>query len=860
MLKSDQESETLCMKHKEMVKIKEENTNLLKSIEEKDRQISNLHINLREKEDLLLSASSKKQELSMILKEKNEVIKNMESNIIEFEKINKKLSESTDYIEKLTEKQRDKDQEIKALYAKLEENKQKYEELTYKQKEMENQIDNLRQIISNKDNNYKELNAQYEKFKEIVEKQEEKEISSMNSFNRNNLSLKENVKIENEIKLLQNKNAELIDKVIKKDKEIENMKENLEEMQQMIKLKEKSIENFESSLKDQENLVKVLNSKDTYISKIAEKVDSLTNIIEDKNSVIASLQLAIKNSGNECKEMEMRLKFLEEMPVLIREKEKLQDSLNSSVKNAEILEKLLKEKGDLLKIKDNQIKEIEPLRESNRELNDKINSLLSQNKELNKKIEKLLEEMVMKEKLIKELTSENIVVKEFSGKLLEKDEEINELKVMVCQEQKSAQSNTQLYETLLKEKSDEINRMKKSTEKLMEKIKITKQSSSVETEILSNQVVALQKELDSIKLEFSSLQQIYGKVVKEEHSYKNKISFLEKENTTCRSDIESFLKQIASYKQTIAAKADNHENLSTKIEELQKEINYLNNKNQELISQFEESEILDKEEIAKLNSELIKQLQINEAHEKEIHILVQKSVTAENAVKSYHCENCETLKEKVSELECIINLAEESLGVFFTNNLAESITKLVSTKNQNYKNSASTTENNQSSIKILRRAPRPPVKLSKHELFKRQSEELKSEISDELLSKYPLVSEGSKRSHSSALSLPEFSDLISELNDEKIESEKYLTQIKMLKEDIRELERKLKRTEDLNDKINAEVLKSALIKMVRSMPIQNNEIEGMISLVFSIISVPKEELVKLEPERKAKNTKLFGVF
>jgi hypothetical protein len=34
----------------------------------------------------------------------------------------------------------------------------------------------------------------------------------------------------------------------------------------------------------------------------------------------------------------------------------------------------------------------------------------------------------------------------------------------------------------------------------------------------------------------------------------------------------------------------------------------------------------------------------------------------------------------------------------------------------------------------------------------------------------------------------------------------------------------------------------------------------MITLVFTIISVPKEELIKLEPERKSKTSKKFGVF
>ncbi|OMJ71485.1 hypothetical protein SteCoe_30291 [Stentor coeruleus] len=848
ILKVDQESETLRVEYKKMQKINEESIGLFESIKEKNKQISNLQTKLNEKEDLLLNANSKEQEITMSLKEKDDIIKNLRCQIIEFENMDKKLSETTEHIKKLTEKQRKKVQEIEILNAKLVENEQKYEELAYKQKEAEDQIDNLKQIISNKDNNYKELNTQCEKYKEIVKMHEEKhkKLSPLNSINKNTISPKEiNINIQNEIKLLQEKNIELTNK---KNKEIEKMQEDLEEMKQIIKIKEKSIENFESSLKDQENLVKALNSKDSYISKIIEKVDILTKTLEDKNVLITSLQLTITNSVNEYKEMENKLKSLEEIPVLIKEKGKLQDSLNNSIKNNETLEKLLKEKGDLLKIKINQIKEIKPLREGNRELNDKVNSLFSENKTLSKQAEILTEEILMKEKLIKKLLSENVIIENLSGKIQEKDEELNELKARIIQEQKSTQTSAQLYETLLKEKEDEINRLKKTIEKLMEKIKITTQSSSVETETLSNQVVVLQKELDCIKFELSSLQQINYKLIKEENNYKNKIFSLEKENAANKSDIENFLKQITE------TKCDNQKNLSTKLEEFQKQINELNKKNQELISQFEESEILDKEEIARLNNELIMQLQINEAHEKEINILVQMSVTAENKVKSYHCENCKTLKKKISELEYTVNQAEESLGGYFNNTLVESIKELLSSKTQSYNNFSSITTNKQFSVKNISKIPKP----SHFKMTNRQSVELKSEISDELLNKYSLASERIKRSNSSAL--PDFSDLINELNDEKIESEKYLTQIKILKENIRELERKLKRTEDVNDKINAEVLKDALLKMFRSIPIQNSEIEGMIHLVFSIISVPREEVIKLESERKAKSPKLFGVF
>lgn len=846
LLKSEQETENLRINYEHLQDVVKKNEALQEEIEGKGKQIGVLQKFLKEKEDFFLVNTSKITELNRLLKEKEDFIRNIEGKLTGFEKMGKEIGEKVQYIGKITEDMKKKDQEIDNLREKIIENEEQYRELADKYAESMEKIDNFKQILANKDKNIKELKGQCENYKETLKQLDEKdkEISDLNVINQNNRILRENIlKYEDEIKLLRLQNTDLVEKITKKDKEINKIKENLDESHQILKFKEKSIENFESSIKDQENLIKTLNTKENYIMKIEKRVEFLMKSVEEKDNMIASLKNIIENSETAYKDLETRLKELEELPNLIREKAKLQESLNNSMKNAGALEKLLKEKGDLLKIKDNQIKEIEPLRENNRELNDKINELVTENKGLINKIEKMTEEIKKKEKIVEELNSQNLNNLQFKDQILEKNEEIDELKARIVQEQKGSQSNTSLYENLLKEKGDEITRLNKSNEKLQERIRKISQSSSNETEILSDQVLTLTQELEDQKASLSSLKISNEKFTKLEQCYKDTISSLQKDVATYKADIENYLKQIASYKQEIAAKADNRENLSSKVDELKTELTELRDKNQELIAQYQESEVCDKEEISRLNSELMKLLQTNEAHKKEIQMLVQKSVTAENAVKSYHCENCEILKTKISELECAINSAEESLGGFFTNSLVESITNLVSSKTQN-----------------LRRAPRPPLQRGKHDPHKRQSEEIKVDVTDELLNKSPMITEGSKRSNSSAFSLPEYSDLRNELNEEKIEAEKYLTQIKLLKEDIRELERKLKRSQDVNDKINAEVLKSALLKMVRSMPIQNNEIEGMISLIFSIICVPKEELMKLEPERKAKFTKRFGVF
>ena len=337
----------------------------------------------------------------------------------------------------------------------------------------------------------------------------------------------------------------------------------------------------------------------------------------------------------------------------------------------------------------------------------------------------------------------------------------------------------------------------------------------------------------------------------EKSSFLLKISELDGKISQQTSDINDLKQKLAQTSEELSKKTSELSSSSSKYEEkaknLNSELSETKKRLSTLISEYYEANIFDKEEISRLNNELLKSIGQVDLQKKEILSLSQTLLISENNLKlRSKCENCKVLqdeielqKQKISEFECFVHSAEEALGGFFCESLVESIKNLVSAKTQG-----------------LRRAPRPPP------FVKLRSEPVKQLESNpvDCGPKSALLSEESKKSNSSAISLPEYNDLREELNEEKNESERYLTQIKLLKEDIRELERKLKRNSDLNDKTNGEVLKNTLIQMVRCLPIQSHEVEGMISLLFSIISVPKEEIIKLDPERKLKSSKRFGMF
>ena len=590
----------------------------------------------------------------------------------------------------------------------------------------------------------------------------------------------------------------------------------------MIKMKDKAIENLEFSLRDRDTLVYNLNNKENQITKLEIKGKELTESLRQNSLQLEQLLIEKENNQKKIKTLENNLNEVSDYNLYKQENIKLQEKLNNTDHNLVVLEKSLNEKEDDIKI------------------------LTSQNRELQKQNTKFNEMILSYQADINQLKNIQKTKENLEFELINKEKEIKRL-------QDSEAANNKLNEILDAKENEKIcliNIHQQETQKLSLKIDEL-EAENKKNSNLNSQLRVKEKELCNIKnINNSLLEQIVQKEEKNNalaKEYEKKTQVIELQNKKYSEELNNLKAIKKKLSENELELEDSKEAYEKKINKLSNELLDAKDRIASILSEYDESIIADKEEISRLNNEILKQITLSENQKKEIALLSQRILASESALQ--RCQNCkdfqstiEAQKEKISELECFIHLAEESLGGFFCNSLVESISALVSSKTQG-----------------IKRAPRPPLLRGKPEMQRRPLDH-KNSVVEELGAKSPMLSDSSKRSQGSAYSLPEGLDLRNELIEEKNESERYLIQIKLLKEDIRELERKLKRNQDVNDKTNAEILKSTLIKMVRSLPIQNNEVEGMISLVFSIISVPKEEMLKLEPERRSKNSKRFGVF
>ncbi|CAG9325497.1 unnamed protein product [Blepharisma stoltei] len=335
-----------------------------------------------------------------------------------------------------------------------------------------------------------------------------------------------------------------------------------------------------------------------------------------------------------------------------------------------------------------------------------------------------------------------------------------------------------------------------------------------EIEILKNNLAEKESNNNSemLLLELNSLQ------VKYDHAYKDLVD--------ARSDLDKAKRDI----EKLSIENSNQNRISVsehqeQIENLQMQLNESLNNENVLKTQIEELRN-DITGLTVLNNEIQKQRYSLESNSKDSE---QK---LEHEIKQLE-DRIQLREEKIAELECYISSAEEALGGFFDENLEKSIKNLVSQRTQ-----------------AIKKPPRPLPASSK---FRSRSREHTTNIEHN----EPIVicnTEDSKNSDRSWSSLPPpESELQEELKEQLNIGETQTKQIKLLKENIRDLENQLKRAERFKEtegNFNIEMLKDLMMKLIKIMPPLTNEAEGMITVILTMMSVPKNEMNQLQDERR----------
>jgi hypothetical protein len=780
--------------------------------EELDAKTDNIQ-NIESQVKLLVSHDDEKQKIQMTLDNLNEEYTN------KINLLNQKIEDSSKTYNKMLLKNNELDKEIKIKDNQIESLQIKISDARV----------NLETLLDEKDKNLEQINTLSHNLNELnqilIDKQQE--IEELNDIN-----------------------SDLSVKLRKKSKELENINQRFQEISQILAEKEQKY--LKINL-EKEELLKRTEEKDLHeailvfkdeLNKIQTENLELASKLKSKDYEQESILKACEKAKEDSKVFELELKSLQ------KQNSALLDLINQKELTIFSFQELLKEQEDQLKNKTDVQPDVSEYIDQNVSFNNKISALENQIQDYKQQIidnNDLITQIHSKDLEIEELKDLGIINYELAEDIKNKENEISDLNHKLSDQINTNQTQAKLIEEEkqknhklsinLVEKDDEIIQLNNKISSLLEQINILAVHKSEDIISLNAQISDLAESNNSYKALVNDLEYKINELISQNNQANDKIILLETQCNLMSQSLEKFKNTQISLEQDFL---NNKEILSKQTQEINNLSLSLKESKQRtaaIISEYDESSISDKEEISRLNNQLVKQIQISENFRKEL--------SAQNLLKfSPQCENCksqlvtiESQKEKISQLECLIHSAEESLGGFYCNSLVESIATLVASKTQG-----------------VRRAPRPPIQRLQNEALKKVLN-----FDPDPSSKSP-ISEGSKRSNSSALSLPEYIDLRNELNEEKTESERYLTQIKLLKEDIRDLERKLKRSQDVNEKINSEVLANTLIKMVKTLPVQTTEIEGMISLIFSIVSIPKEELLKIESERKSKVTKKFGIF
>ncbi|KLT22924.1 hypothetical protein wVul_0127 [Wolbachia endosymbiont of Armadillidium vulgare str. wVulC] len=291
----------------------------------------------------------------------------------------------------------------------------------------------------------------------------------------------------------------LLYKIMSNNRRIENKFTQKErELEEKITLAAKKIENLKDQLtREEQNLNREVNKVNVLESKLESERESLERKLEAKKRYIEKLEKITKDKFDELlSEILLLREQLQKKEANLAEKEKcitelkrkIDNNKRTELKNAKLhkekeVEKLSKEKEDLLKrigkiSKDKEIlsEEIEELHRKKDTLNnelseqqDKIKRLTKEKKYLSEELEKKSEELNQANGSIEDrfldLTKDyDNKVRSFKISLLEKDDQIN--KVVNCiiykiEETKSGDSNT---EAVLKELFSEIQTVLKELE------------------------------------------------------------------------------------------------------------------------------------------------------------------------------------------------------------------------------------------------------------------------------------------------------------------------------------------------------------------------------------------------------------
>ncbi|CAG9315189.1 unnamed protein product [Blepharisma stoltei] len=800
---------------------KDELAGMLEREKEKYKKLEKIN---KEKDEFLNKEKEKIKILEENISEKDsnlifyeEALNKLNEEIVSLKMENERLSE-LNKVMTMTKNGNEKDKEI---IGKLEEN------IDRVQRELKKKLDeeeHLRSHLKSKEIEIEEIQKKNEFLEEELEKNKD-QIASLERKNADEAKLNRSKHEETKTllaNLIKEKEASQIQK-------IENLKDILSKLENRLKnLKER----FDNS-QEQTKILSSLNE--------TKQLDS----DEDSNSILLSKIEALEFTLGETQAWsDSKIKELDEqIDTLLQEKEDLTSQIQEQKNDISRIPTLLNKIDSLEKANQSLQTENKTLKDSSVEtsqLRQQINmknfendGLKYEKQALNEEKQRLLEEQDRLSKELEELTTIS------KNELLNANKKIESLHfelTTVKHELDQEKEKSQISEEKVKNTNEELKAIidqKNQLKNEFDNFKQNKQSNSENSEDVEKLTELYQEKQNELKNYEAKVKELENKV----ESLQNELS--DKTNTLMLYDEELF-KLKSDYQNFSTEK----ENLVSKLAEKEQEVLNLSAEN--------ESSHAEQMQLSKIMEQVLSDSKASKLqYEQTIKELESKHNPKPQVISSSNKKYEELLQErenKIADLECKINSAEEALGGFFNEDLSKSIINLVSQRTQG----------------IKKPPPRPPVGRFRSKRAGEQSPSDQQGDPDEF-NVSGSSQNSDKNSESSWASMPaklsaDVQVLQSELNDEKVTVDRLQHQNKLLKEHIRDLERQVKISQNFNQgardgSMSKEQLKNTIISLIKILPPLPNEGEATVRIILSMLELSKEEMVDIDRERIERDKK-----
>ena len=814
--------------------LEEERENYLNKIKDLEGEVSELKKNnsriselqnqIKETDELQSKLNSLQKEHFKALKEVKEKDLNLEQ--LEYEK--KVLQEENKV---LTESDKLKEEQLMNIQKQLKEEiskaNERIEGLVFESTSYKSKCDQLSKEIAEKNQELTDLSENYRKKSSDEQAlrnsenskllQEVQQLKQLNEAAHSN-SEKQNITHQETVSKLNKTIEELQNHSTKVDSENTQLKESVQKQTEQCETLQKQCSDLETQVA---NLQFELQSA---LEKYSEFCESNFELISQK---LTDKEAALKNLKRKIK-----LELKKSLQELISMYESISQPGNTEDSESENLVYILEQNKVYY---ENKIEELSEIIETLEQERESYSSKISEQQQLHQRLseqEKKCSELQVKlqhsEELEKELQTAKTLQVSAEKQLKEKELDLEELqyKLKALEEDKQALENSEVSKDnrimqLEVELKSQINEANSKIEHLVfenssYKSQIEKLSAE-ENKALGTEKDNLQQELNALMDKFVFAQnneEIYrNQLEKAKKEKEEAVQLKEQEVNKLKNIMELSLNQMKeSYELEIHHKNEEITKLHFDIENLQQnqdvetQLKQLTAKNQSL----QQENLTLESQVGKLNKELnrtTKQLK-----EREVYDLEEKLIESQ---------------EKIAELECLKNSAEEALGPFFSQDLVNSIKNLM-------------------------------VKTPKMPRFPRRAQPSASPAaSHEIGNHSPMRSEDSRSESCASQPVAQMEE---ELKEERSISSRHMEQISFLKETVRTLEKELSQLKQGRQTSPDSHLKDSFTQFISTLPPQNPELESRVDVLLTMLGLSKQEKDSILQNRKSKvQRKFFGI-